>query len=117
MLYTHICIYSGIRFGPSLPLPVDPGPAFVSLKCPKKRRNPICQARALAMPRGHAFIKNWLEKKAKGKDHAWHTKNWRRLRDQTMDRGPRRPDRVQQRVENKNFYLNGKNQQMQRKTI
>lgn len=30
---------------------------------------------------------------------------------------PDRPDRVQKRVENKNFYLNGKNQQMQRKTI
>jgi len=104
-----------------------PRSAFVSFKCPKKEIQFARRWSALAMPHGHALIKKKekAQKKKKKKienvvpkQHR-HKKlaNWRRLQPAIQTQIQNWRPWPWERVENKNFYLNGKNQQMQRKTI
>jgi len=102
-----------------------PRSALVSFKCPKKEIQFSRRSLALPMPHGHALIKK-SERKKSGQNNVG-TKNWptgdgcsrpskpqaQKTEIQIQNWGPRPRERVQ----NKNFYLNGKNQQMQRKTI
>lgn len=98
--------------------------ALVSFKCSSgEKRNPICQTRSPVAngPLRTCVHKNSAEKKSTQKQKL-----------ATAAAPPAPPpaaavappgaaavesERVEKRVENKNFYLNGKNQQMQRKTI
>lgn len=77
-----------------------------------EKRNPICQTRSPVAnaPLRTCVHKNSAEKKSTQKQ---------KLATAAAPTAAAavESERVEKRVENKNFYLNGKNQQMQRKTI
>lgn len=87
------------------------GCSSVSNVGPAKKKSNLPDALAscpLPMPpSGHAFIKTVPRKRAQAKQ---------KLATAAAPAAAE-SERVEKRVENKNFYLNGKNQQMQRKTI
>jgi len=91
-----------------------------------EKRNPICPALAGVANAPWTCVNKKSERKKSGQNNVG-TKNWptgdgcsrpsklqaQKTEIQIQNWGPRPRERVQ----NKNFYLNGKNQQMQRKTI
>lgn len=85
-----------------------------------EKRNPICQTRS---PVANAPLRTCVHKNSAEKKSTQKQKLATAAAPLPAPPAAAAPgaavesERVEKRVENKNFYLNGKNQQMQRKTI